>query len=256
MKGLQSKRILVAGSATGIGAATAKRLGEEGVRLVLGDINLEGVNSVAEEINANGGKAIAIKFDLADPDSITALIDFTVEQLGGLDGIANVAADLSNETIGQDLDLLQMQLPIWDKTLKSNLVGFALIIKQSLPHLIAAGGGSIVNTTSAASWVGEKIRPAYAASKAGVNTLTRHVAATWGKDNVRCNAVSPGAVLSETALRQMSPEFQQAMKDAISLTRLGKPDDLGNTIAFLLSDDAQWVTGQVWSVNGGGGFRD
>lgn len=100
------------------------------------------------------------------------------------------------------------------------------------------------------------MRPAYAASKAGINALTRHIASAYGKDGIRANSVSPGAVMSETALATMSEKFQAQMRAGVSVPRLGTPADLTQTICFLLSDDADSVTGQVWSVNGGGGFRD
>ncbi len=256
MRGLSGKRILVAGGATGIGAATARRLGEEGARLVVGDLNESGAQAVAEEIRAAGGQATARRFDLADADSVAALVDFTVTELGGLDGVANVAADLSPGTLGNDVALLDMDVAIWEQTLRANLIGYALTNKHAIPHLIAAGGGAIVNTTSGAYWVGEDTRPAYAASKAGINTLTRHIAKAYGKDGIRANSVSPGAVLSETALVNMTEDFKAAMLAGVTVPRLGVPADLAQTICFLLSDDTSWVSGQVWSVNGGGGFRD
>ena len=256
MRGLDGKRILVAGGATGIGAATAERLGREGARLYLGDINEEGVRAVAERINAAGGAAAAARFDLADEASVEALVAGAVAHLGGLDGVANIAADLSPETLGNDGPLLDMSVAIWERTLRANLIGYALIAKHAVPHLIAAGGGAIVNTSSGASWVGEPVRPAYAASKAGINALTRHIASAYGKEGVRANSVSPGAVMSETALATMSDEFKAQMLAGVTVPRLGQPDDLASTICFLLSDDASWVSGQVWSVNGGAGFRD
>ncbi|GAA0431184.1 glucose 1-dehydrogenase [Leifsonia naganoensis] len=256
MRGLNTKRILVAGSASGIGAATAIRLGQEGAHLVLGDINLDGAESTAQAIRDAGGTATAARFDLADAASVEQLVQSAVDSLGGLDGVANVAADLSPATLGNDVEVTDMDVAIWEQTLRANLIGFALIAKYAVPHLAEAGGGSIVNTSSGASWVGEKTRPAYAASKAGINALSRHLAATYGHQGIRANSVSPGAVLSETAIATMSDDFKAAMLAGVTLPRLGRPEDLAQTIVFLLSDDADWVSGQVWSVNGGGGFRD
>ncbi|WP_433388625.1 SDR family NAD(P)-dependent oxidoreductase [Micromonospora sp. KLBMP9576] len=256
MRGLEGKRILVTGAATGIGAATALRLGQEGARLYLGDINEGGVGEVAAKIEAAGGSAGSARFDLADAATVEALVSGAVAHLGGLDGVANVAADLSPATLGNDVALVEADVAIWEQTLRANLIGYALVGKHAIPHLIEAGGGAIVNTTSGASWVGEPVRPAYAASKAGINALTRHVASAYGKQGVRANCVSPGAVLSETALATMSDEFKAQMMAGVTVARLGQPDDLASTICFLLSDDTSWVSGQVWSVNGGGGFRD
>lgn len=250
MRGLAGKRIIVAGSATGIGAATARRLAAEGARLVLGDANTEGVEKIATEIGAPWRA-----FDLADADSIATLVSGACAELGGLDGVANVAADTSQATVLRDVDLMDMDLGLWQHTLQTNLIGTAWIIKQCLPHLIEAGGGAIVNVSSEATVMGYPVPAAYAASKAGVNTLARHVATRWGKQNIRCNSVSPGAVLSEK-MYAMGEEYIQSMRDGTPHARLGEPEDLAASIAFLLSDDGEWVTGQVWSVNGGTFLRE
>lgn len=256
MRGLEDKRIIVAGSATGIGAATARRLADEGAKLFLGDINVDGAENVAKQISDSGGTAKAQRFDLVEATSIEALVSNAVDFLGGLDGVANVAADLSPAQMDADGPLLEMQVPIWEQALRANLIGFALINKAVIPHLIDAGGGSIVNTASNATFIGEAVRPAYAASKAGINTLSRHIARAYGDKFVRANSVSPGAVLPETALASLGEDFKTMVMGAIAIKRLGTPEDLASTIAFLLSDDSSWVSGQVWSVNGGAGFRE
>ncbi|MCU1682769.1 MAG: short-chain dehydrogenase/reductase [Amycolatopsis sp.] len=124
------------------------------------------------------------------------------------------------------------------------------------PHLIERGGGAIVNTSSGASWVGEPVPARLRRVEGRYQRAHPAIASAYGKDGIRANVVSPGAVLSETAIRNTSEEFQARMLTACTLERLGKPEDLANTICFLLSDDADWVSGQVWSVNGGAGFRD
>ncbi|TYB71095.1 SDR family oxidoreductase [Nonomuraea sp. PA05] len=256
MRGLNGKRIVVAGGATGIGAATAERLAEEGCRVLIGDLNLAGAEATAGRITAAGGTAVAAAFDLADEESVKALFERAAAELGGVDGLFNVGADLSPDTIGRDADLSGMDVAVWRRTLEVDLIGYAHTCRTVIPYLLESGGGAIVNTSSSAAFVGEPLRPAYAAAKAGVNALTRHVASRWGKEGIRCNGVSPGLVLSETGLATMSEEFKAAVLGAIRTPRLGKPSDLAAAAAFLLSDDAAWVNGQTWSIDGGGSLHD
>lgn len=256
MRGLRDKRVLVAGSATGIGAATAARLGAEGAKVVLGDINDDGARAVAERITADGGSALAVRFDLADPNSVEALVSAAVAHLGGLDGVACVAADTSPATIGGDVAVVDMDVKLWEHVLRTNLVGYALVAKHAVPHLIAAGGGAIVNVSSGAAWAADDVRPAYSASKAGVNTLSRHLAKAYGKQGVRANSVAPGAVFTESFRTNMGDEAEEWVLAMSTANRVGYPEDLASTIVYLLSDDAEWVTGQVWSVNGGSFFRE
>lgn len=249
MKNLKDKVILVCGGATGIGASTAQRLGEEGARVVIGDLNLAAAQSTAQQVAEAGAQAIALHYDQADETSINDLVLQSAEHWGQLNGVFANAADLG--VVLEDSDILGNDLRIWERTLQVNLVGTTQILRASLPHLLTAGGGSIVCTSSGAAVVGEAERPAYAASKAGINALCRHVCSRWGKEGIRCNAVAPGLVLTPQ-LRETAPE--ELLKYALRGTkspRLGEPEDIAAAVAFLLSDDGAWVNGQTWHVNGG-----
>jgi NAD(P)-dependent dehydrogenase (short-subunit alcohol dehydrogenase family) len=255
MRGLKDKTFLVAGGATGIGAATAKRLAAEGACVAIGDINIGGAIATAEQITDSGGRAIATEFDLADARSVQDLIDRTIAEFGAIHGLHNVGADLSEDNLGRDTTILDTGLDVWWRTLDVNVLGYVRTIQAVLPHLLEGGGGSIVNTSSGAALGSDPQHVAYGASKAAVNHLTRHVAVNWGKHNIRSNGVMPGLVMGETQERQNDLALQQAFLMFGKTTRLGKPDDLAAVITFLLSEEAEWITGQVWYIGGGSHLR-
>lgn len=255
MRGLEDKTFLVAGGATGIGAATAKRLAAEGARVAIGDINIDGAMAAAAQITDSGGNAIAIEFDLADAKSVRNLVDRTIGEFGGIHGLHNVGADLSEDNLGRDHTILDTGMDVWLRTLDVNLLGYVRTIQAVLPHLLEGGGGSIVNTSSGAALGSDPQHVAYGASKAAVNHLTRHVAVNWGKHNIRSNGVMPGLVMGETQERQNDQQLQQAFLMFGKASRLGKPDDLAAITTFLLSEEAEWITGQVWYIGGGSHLR-
>jgi NAD(P)-dependent dehydrogenase (short-subunit alcohol dehydrogenase family) len=251
IRGLRDKVVIVAGGASGIGAATALRLAEEGAAVVVGDLDQDGAALTAAGLRARGATAVATGFDIADEMSCKRLVEFACAELGGLDGLFNVAADVSPATLGRDTDILTIPTEVWQRTLDVNLTGTFFMARQAIPALLTRGGGSIVNTLSGLVVYGDPMRPAYGASKAGLMALTKHIAARFGKQNVRCNAVAPGYVMTDQAARNIPPETRQATLAATKLPRLGTPDDIAATVAFLLSDDAGWITSQLHLVNGG-----
>jgi NAD(P)-dependent dehydrogenase (short-subunit alcohol dehydrogenase family) len=258
MRGLNGKVIVVAGGASGIGAATARRLADEGAKVVIGDLNAEGAEKTAAAITGDGGTALARRYDAADEDSVRALVEFAVSEFGGLDGLHNNAADLSPDIITKDADVVTTPLEVWNRTLTVNLTGYLLGIRYAVPHLLERGGGAIVNTSSGAAFCGEPVRVSYGVSKAGIGALTRHVAAAYGKQGIRCNAVAPGYVPLESMKKLTEETFgvdadviMNQVLGTIQAPRLGEPEDIAGMVAFLLSDDGQWVTGQVYGVDGG-----
>jgi len=251
MRGLTGKVAVVAGGAGGIGTATSLRLGEEGARVVVGDLNEAAARDVADRITQAGGSAIGIPFDIADEDSVRALVAAAIDAYGGVDLCHANAADLSVPVIMGDTDALDIDLGIWDRTMQVNLRGFLLCTRYAVPKMLERGGGAIVYTSSAASFVGEPARPSYAAAKSGVNALMRHVASKWGKKHIRANAIAPGLVVSDEMSEVIPKEMQERTLKGTRSWRLGHPRDIAAMVAFLLSDDGEWVTGQVLSVDGG-----
>ena len=239
------------GAATGIGAAAARRLVEEGARVCLADINRAGADALADELSAGGAEAFALPIDLADEASVTSTINRAADHLGGLHGAHINAADMA--LLNEDSDALLEDLSIFDRTLQVNLRGHLLCTRAVMPHLLGSGEGSIVFTSSGAAHVGENTRPAYAVSKAGINALMRHVASRWGKEGITANCVAPGLVVTpEMAASGRLPEgFEKMMLAGTPSSRLGEVEDIAGVVAMLLSSDGRWINGQVIHVNGG-----
>ena len=250
LQGLTDKVAVVVGGATGIGAATAARLGGEGCRVVIGDIAEDAARQTAERIAAAGGTATHVTFDLADPESVAALIDTAATIFDGIDLLFNVGADMS--VIRADTDVVDIEFAAWDRVMTVNLRGYVAAMKYAIPRMLDRGAGAIVNMSSAAAFQGEPARPAYATAKAGIGALTRHVASRWGKEGIRCNAVAPGFTATDVirAVPQW-PQLQAGALKRIRGTRVGDPDDIAALVAFLLSEEGEWINGQVVNIDGG-----
>jgi NAD(P)-dependent dehydrogenase (short-subunit alcohol dehydrogenase family) len=256
MRGLAGRTIIVAGAGSGIGAATAVRLAEEGASVVVGDIHADHARAVAAGIVAQGARAVAVPFDIVDEASVDRLVARTLETFGALHGVHVNAADLSPQTLGRDTDVLTVPLDVFDRTIRVNLRGHLLVTRRVLPELLAAGGGCLVYTASAAAFSGGPGRAAYGMAKAGLLALSRQVASTWGQQGIRANVVAPGLILTEGVLeRNADGRLQQRSLQTVPSRRLGQPPDVAAAVAFLLSDDAGWINGQVLSIDGGATMR-
>ena len=248
MRGLQGKVYLVCGAASGIGAASATRLHREGARVLLADINEDGVSTLASTLDPSGESARAFTYDQSDESSITLLLQDVLEAFGQLDGLFANAANM--QVLLEDGDLLQNDAGTWERTLQVNLLGTAALFRAALPHLQARGGVLLATSSDAAS-VGEPTRVAYATSKAAINALCRHVANRWGKEGIRCNTISPGFILTDNLKTTVDPAMFDPVLKSTPSPRHGSSEDVAAAVAFLFSDDAEWVNGQVWHVNGG-----
>jgi 2-hydroxycyclohexanecarboxyl-CoA dehydrogenase len=243
---LEGKTALVTGGASGIGAATAKRLAAEGARVAVADINEDGARAVAGELDAAG-----VAMDVADVGSVRAGVAAAEEAAGPIDVLVN------NAGTDRFAFFVHTDEELWDFVLGINLKGVLAVTHAVLPGMHERGGGAIINVASEAGRVGSQGSVTYSAAKAGVIGFTKAIARESARYGVRCNAVAPGPI--ETPLLNSAPEqlgelgarLKQGMIDATAMRRIGQPDEIAAAIAFLASDDASYVTGQTINVSGG-----
>lgn len=247
VRGLNGKIAVVTGGAGRIGRAVVARLVAEGVRTVVADINLPDAQAVAA---LHGDIAHAIAFDAADPESVRAMIDGAVEKFGGLDILHNNAAFVNLGELGVDTTAVETPLDLWDVTMNVNVRSYFVACAQAIPHMVARGGGAIVNTSSGSGHRGDDVRIAYGTSKGAVSALTLYVAAQHGKQGVRCNAIAPG-LIADDRLRAMAPKLVALNERHNLVSRVGAPDDIASLVAFLASDESGYITGQVITIDGG-----
>lgn len=249
MEGLAGKVAIVTGAGSGIGRASAQALARAGARVVVADIDLDRATETVELVAAAGGEAVAQRADVGQEADVAATVARAIETWGSLQLLHNNAADVT--IIQRDLGVTDMETEVWDQTMAVNVRGPMLGCKHAIPHMVAAGGGAIVTTSSTSGQFGDLSRVAYGVSKAGIDSLTRYVATLYGKQGVRCNAVAPG-VVKTPALTANVPADQIALFQRNHLTPgMGEPHDIAGVVAFLLSDAAAYVTGQVLNVDGG-----
>ena len=245
---LDGKVVLLSGACSDIGQATARYLAGAGASVAVGDVGPGRAVGLAEAITADGGRAVGSECDVRDDDSIAAFVALAVETFGGIDALDHNAA-WSHPRL--DTDAVGVDLGVWERAIETTTRGALLLARHAVPAMTARGGGSIVTISSGTSTIGESTRVAYGVSKAALNQLTRHLAVRYGRDGIRANAIAPGFILTETAKTQVPADIQHRLADANPMRRLGTPDDIARVVAFLCSDDAAYINGQVLHVDGG-----
>lgn len=253
MRRLSDKVYIVAGGTSGIGAATAHRLAQEGGTVLVAGLEGDAADKLASRIIQEGGCASGVACDISDEASVKNLVETVVQRFGGLDGIHVNAADM--QTLLHDTDALDVPLEVFDRTLAVNLRGHLLCTRYAIPQLLKRGGGSIVYTSSGAAFYGEATRVSYAVSKSGLHALMRHVASRWGKDGIRANAVAPGLVITEQLRENFPRDLAESVLKQTRSPRLGRSEDVAAMVAMLMSNDGAWINGQVISVDGGTTLR-
>ncbi|MDD4298469.1 MAG: SDR family NAD(P)-dependent oxidoreductase [Bacilli bacterium] len=254
MRGLKNKTAIITGAAAArsIGRATAKRFAEEGVNLVLNDINSENLKEVIKEINNIGGKAVAVVGDISESSTSDELVKAAIENFGTYDILVN------NAGITESISLDELTEDKWDKVLKTNLKSVYLLSRAALKHMKDKGQGRIINVSSISGRGGGSFGSShYAASKAGIIGFTRAVAKEVAPFGITVNAIAPASIdtniLSDKPSKDgKSPE--EVMAGRISRTPLGRlasADEVASVITFLASDDSSFMTGVVLDINGG-----
>ncbi|MEP6867541.1 MAG: SDR family oxidoreductase [Novosphingobium sp.] len=245
---MTGKVAMITGAASGIGKATAERFVAEGARLAIVDINMDGAVALAKQL---GDGAIAICCDAEDVQQIEAAVAQTVSAFGRLDILYNNAALMSPDIIKLDTTPTDIDFAIWDKTFAVNLRGYLAGCKYAIPHMIRQGGGSVIMTSSGSGATGDISNVAYGTSKAAVDNLVRYVATIYGKQGIRCNAISPGLIRTEGGKKNVHGPMLGIMEANTLAPRLGKPEDIAAMAAFLAADESEFVTGQIIAVDGG-----
>ncbi len=247
MRGLKDKVTIITGGAQGIGSAVAERFAAEGARVILTSRDGAKAQDAAEALNRKGGDARGLSVRIDDRDSVKELIDGVVEAYGSIDVLVNNAATV------RDTLLMRMKQDDWDEVIHVNLGGVFICTQAVIRQMMRQRSGRIINMTSIVGLTGNPGQANYSASKAGIIGFTKSVAKEVGSRGITVNAIAPGFI--ETAMTEALPEaVRTAFLDATPLSRAGQPGDVAGIAAFLASDDAAFVTGQVMRIDGGMGM--
>ncbi len=245
---LDGKVALVTGGASRIGRATALTFAREGAKLVIADMNEDGGNQTVHMITENGGEARFVQVHVTNATEVEAMISKTVEIYGRLDCSFNNAGITRG-----GIQVADVSEEAWDEVINTNLKGVWLCMKYAIPHMRQQGSGAIVNTSSIWGLTGRAGNAAYTASKHGIIGLTKTAALEYAKSGIRVNAVCPGTILTPVVENAMTrnPQFESSMKSQHPIGRFGQPEEVAETVVWLCSDAASFVTGHSMSVDGG-----
>jgi NAD(P)-dependent dehydrogenase (short-subunit alcohol dehydrogenase family) len=256
MAKLKDKVAFLTGAGAGIAKATAKLFVAEGAKVALIELNREAGESAEREIRALGGDALFIETDVTNDDSMKCAVAATVARFGRLDILFNCAGG----SLQEDVPVHEMDLKVWHHTINLNLLHPFLSCRHGIPHLIKAGGGVIINVASHMGLIGTQ-KPAYAATKGGIMSFTKTLAAQYVKYNIRANAVAPGSIRTERQIKRYENAQWQTADNPAARERMamhknypfsaGGPEDIASIALFLASNDSRMLTGTTIAADGG-----
>lgn len=249
---MTNRSILVTGSSRGIGRAVAEAFAAAGDRVA---IHHRDSPALAADLLASlpGTGHVVVRADLADADAVREMVDAAVSQLGGLDVLVNNAANFTAHPV-TDVSYEQWQAA-WQSTIGVNLIGAANVTWCAVRHMIAGGGGRIVNVSSRGAFRGEPSQPAYGASKAGLNALGQSLAVALAPNNITVATVAPGYVQTDMAAAHLQGASGEAIRAQSPLGRVARPEEVADAVLYLASPQAEWATGAILDLNGASYLR-
>jgi len=238
------KTVIITGAGGGIGEGYAKACAARGMNVVIAELSEQGGNRVADEINAGGGSAFFVRTDVGSEASAQACADATMGKFGAINYLINNAAIFADMRLDS---YLTVDMEYLEKFMRVNAHGCLIMTRAVVPHMQAGGGGSIVNQSSTAAWMGMGF---YGVAKLAMNGITQSLARELGPRNIRINAIAPGPT-DTGALQKTAGAYAQEMLKTMPIGRLGQPSDMADAALFLLSDESRWITGHILNVDGG-----
>jgi NAD(P)-dependent dehydrogenase (short-subunit alcohol dehydrogenase family) len=248
---LHGKSAIVTGAGGGVGMATARALAAGGASVVCVDVDAEGALRASAAVHAAGAAAVPVVVDIASEAGCAEMVEAAMELCGRLDILHNNAALTDPATVALDRGLCETTIEVFHRVMNVNLRGPYLGCRAAIPRMTATGGGVIVNTSSVYSMIGDDVLAAYSISKGGLNALTRHVATAYGREGIRCNSIVLGVVNTPTMNRAKDSPRVRGYVEATLTGRPVEPAEIGAAVAFLASDAAVSITGQIIPIDGG-----
>jgi NAD(P)-dependent dehydrogenase (short-subunit alcohol dehydrogenase family) len=247
---LAGKVALITGAAMGQGREACRLFAEHGARIIAMDIDEAALNDTVRLVEGAGGQIAGFKADVSDEPQVRAAVEAGCARFGALHIVYNNAGVLWRD---YDLSVVDTPRDHWDRVIAINLTGVYLVLRHTVPKLIAGGGGSIINVGSISALVGfERPQDAYTSAKGALIALTKSLAVQYGPQGVRANVIHPGVIDTPMQAEEMAkPEWVEAVRQAIPLRRIGQPRDIAYAALYLASDEAAWVTGSELLVDGG-----